>query len=164
MIGVYKITNIENGRFYIGSSNDIERRWRHHRSLLRNNKHHNAFLQNDHNKCGPGALTYEVVYETSEECLLSEEKRFFSLLDSTSALCYNIAIEPGRPMAGKRHSVEVRQHLSERLSGDKHPHYGKEVSLEWRRNISKAKKRFTDEQEISFFLRYESGESLNTIT
>ncbi len=163
MIGVYKITNKKNGRFYIGSSNSIESRWRTHRYLLRNNRHHNLFLQRDYNKCGPTSFNYEVITETTQEKLLSEEGRFFSLFDITSPLCYNVATEPGSPMLGKKHTPEVRQRLSEALSGTKHPHYGKQLDTGWKRNISKSKKRFTDEEEISFFMRHENGESICSI-
>ena len=34
-IGIYKITNTVNGKFYIGSSKNIEIRWRVHRRNLR---------------------------------------------------------------------------------------------------------------------------------
>ena len=32
MIGIYKITKIENGKSYIGKSNDIERRFKEHQT------------------------------------------------------------------------------------------------------------------------------------
>ena len=37
MIGIYKIENIINNKVYIGSSNNIERRWKEHKRLLNNN-------------------------------------------------------------------------------------------------------------------------------
>ena len=43
MQGVYKIENINNGKKYIGSSKDIEKRFYQHRRKLENNydgKHH----------------------------------------------------------------------------------------------------------------------------
>ena len=36
--GIYKITNTVNGKFYIGSTNNFDRRWNHnHLRLLRKN-------------------------------------------------------------------------------------------------------------------------------
>lgn len=35
MIGIYKISNKINGKFYIGQRNDIERRWKEHCSPTR---------------------------------------------------------------------------------------------------------------------------------
>ena len=163
MIGIYKIFNKITKRFYIGSSGDIPRRWRSHRNLLKNNKHHNIFLQREYNKYGKDAFIYEVVCETSIETLLEKEQELFESLDVFGDKGYNIAFEAARPMAGKKHTEEVKEILRKKLSGRNHPHFGKEVSQEWRRNISKARKRFSDEEEISFFLRNAEGESLTSI-
>ena len=44
--GIYKITNIITGYFYIGSTNNFNRRKLNHLHLPRNNKHHSIYLQN----------------------------------------------------------------------------------------------------------------------
>ena len=36
MIGIYKITNLKNGKVYIGQSADIEERWKQHKKALMN--------------------------------------------------------------------------------------------------------------------------------
>lgn len=38
--GIYKITNTKNGKVYIGSSSNIERRFTEHKCELIENKHH----------------------------------------------------------------------------------------------------------------------------
>ena len=43
---IYRIRNILTGKFYIGSSIDIERRWHEHRLHLRTDRHANKHLQN----------------------------------------------------------------------------------------------------------------------
>ena len=43
--GIYKIENKENGKVYIGSSKNIEKRWEAHEVGLKNKRHHNAKLQ-----------------------------------------------------------------------------------------------------------------------
>lgn len=45
-IGIYKIQNILNKKLYIGSSNNIVRRWKAHKHDLFLNKHINKKLQN----------------------------------------------------------------------------------------------------------------------
>lgn len=50
--GVYKITCLPTNMIYIGSSNNILKRWDNHRWLLRHNKHNNNYLQNSWNKYG----------------------------------------------------------------------------------------------------------------
>ena len=52
MCGVYMIKNKVNGKLYIGSSVDIQKRWINHRIYLRNNKHHSFQLQQDWNEYG----------------------------------------------------------------------------------------------------------------
>ena len=46
MVGIYKITNIKNGKIYVGSSKDIEKRWKEHLYKLKYGVHHSVKLQN----------------------------------------------------------------------------------------------------------------------
>ena len=48
--GIYIITNIVNGKFYIGSSKHLYKRIMWHSSKLSRNKHNNTRLQNGYNK------------------------------------------------------------------------------------------------------------------
>lgn len=50
--GIYKITNIVNNKFYIGSTTNLYRRICEHRLALSKNKHSNQHLQNAYNKYG----------------------------------------------------------------------------------------------------------------
>lgn len=50
MTGIYVITNISNGKKYIGQSVDVEDRIAHHKSSLKHNRHENSYLQNSWNK------------------------------------------------------------------------------------------------------------------
>lgn len=49
-IGIYEIKNINNNKRYIGSSIQIDKRWRDHKRDLKNNKHHSVKLQAAWNK------------------------------------------------------------------------------------------------------------------
>lgn len=64
MIGVYKITNKINGKVYIGSSKNIETRWKQHIQCLDNNNHHCLRLQEDWNKYG----IYNFIFEIEHMC------------------------------------------------------------------------------------------------
>ena len=44
--GVYKIVNIQNGDFYIGSSINLSLREKNHFNKLKHGKHVNTYLQN----------------------------------------------------------------------------------------------------------------------
>ena len=50
--GIYKISNIINDKFYIGSATDISGRWRAHTNTLKTKKHHNILLQRTYDKYG----------------------------------------------------------------------------------------------------------------
>lgn len=155
--GIYMIRNRETGKVYIGSSNNISKRWRNHKSLLKNGKHHSIYLQNAYNKYGKNSFEYLVLKEVQEEDLLTEEKKFFTLYNSVSPKGYNISDAPGSPFSGRNHTDEAKRKQSEKNSGEDSPWYGKILTEEHNRNISKANKNFTDEQEKEFYFRYKNG-------
>ena len=71
IIGVYKISNnlCPEGKYYIGYSSHIRRRWNNHKWDLKNEKHINMYLQRAYNKYGAECFTYEILHEceTKEE-------------------------------------------------------------------------------------------------
>jgi group I intron endonuclease len=97
-VGIYKIRNKLNGKFYIGSSVDISRRFSHHQLDLSKNKHDNPHLQNAWNKYGGENFEFEIVRLCSKINLLSEEQKD---LDSSvgTAECYNIRENAKCPVA-----------------------------------------------------------------
>ena len=75
-IGVYKISNTLSGRYYIGYSTNIERRFCVHRSKLRKNCHDNIFLQRAYNLDGEDNYRYDIIHicDTEEEAKETELK------------------------------------------------------------------------------------------
>ncbi len=63
MLGIYKITNIINNKFYIGSSINIFKRWLEHKDALIRNVHHCTYLQNSVNKYGIDNFIFEILEE-----------------------------------------------------------------------------------------------------
>lgn len=61
--GVYKITNILTGDFYIGSSKSINDRWRCHRSPANWKRWHNLRLYQDMSRLGRDNFTLETIEE-----------------------------------------------------------------------------------------------------
>lgn len=60
---IYKITNLINKKVYIGKSVNVEKRFKHHKSALRNNKHVNKHLQASWNKYREESFAFEVLCE-----------------------------------------------------------------------------------------------------
>lgn len=50
--GIYAFKCIINGKYYVGSAQDIGNRINSHVSSLRGNRHSNKMLQDDYNKYG----------------------------------------------------------------------------------------------------------------
>jgi len=67
LVGVYKITNKENEKVYIGKSNDIDGRWKTHIRFLDANNHYNYKLQEDWNRYGEDCFTFEILEDITEE-------------------------------------------------------------------------------------------------
>lgn len=59
--GIYRISNTIDDRIYIGSSNDINIRFYHHKYELEKNIHANGHLQNFSNKYGIDKLVFEAI-------------------------------------------------------------------------------------------------------
>lgn len=80
MIGIYKISNKVNNKFYIGSSEGIEKRWYQHKSYLKKNTHPNQKLQNSFNKHGEENFIFEVLEECEVERLIEREQYYIDIL------------------------------------------------------------------------------------
>lgn len=149
--GIYKITNKQNDKFYIGSSINIEMRWYAHKSYLRRNVHANQHLQNAWNKYGEDNFIFSIFIETDEEALLNKEQE---LIDESKCcdknIGYNKALIAGSPMKGRKHSPEAIEKIREASTGRVYSpetrrkislaNKGKTLSPETRRKLSLAKK------------------------
>jgi group I intron endonuclease len=66
-IGVYRILNNLSGRYYIGYSTNIERRFTVHRSKLKQKCHDNIFLQRAYNLDGEDKFKYDIIHVCDTE-------------------------------------------------------------------------------------------------
>ena len=58
---IYTITNIFNGKVYVGETSNIVVRWAEHRKMLNNGTHHSKKLQEDWNTYGEDAFEFKVI-------------------------------------------------------------------------------------------------------
>lgn len=77
--GIYAIRNTINGKVYIGSSIDINRRLKTHRLLLSRGEHHSEKLQRAWNKYGPEVFEFLTLEHASKEDLLRREQYWMDL-------------------------------------------------------------------------------------
>ena len=90
LCGVYKIINKVNGKFYIGSSKNIYKRWDQHRNSLRNHCHDNEYLQNAWNKYGENNFEFEIIEECDPQVQFEREQYYLNTLKPFDDNGYNI--------------------------------------------------------------------------
>ena len=94
--GIYRILNKVNGKFYIGSSVNIVKRWWEHKKSLRLGIHVNAHLQRSWNEYGEESFVfefYEDLGHLTENEIAKREKEFIQLYFDNGKNCYNVSKE-----------------------------------------------------------------------
>ena len=81
--GIYKITNTVTGDFYIGSSNDIKRRWKEHKCQSTWKQHPNNQMYQDMQKYGLNNFELEILAEVEIDKLKETEQQFIEMLQPT---------------------------------------------------------------------------------
>lgn len=114
MIGIYKILNITNGKYYVGSSVNINGRWLKHKALLRHNKHENPKLQNAWNKYGEESFSFEIIEECEKEKLLNREQFYIDDISNFNEDCYNISKIANTCIISDEVRAKIQKTLKER--------------------------------------------------
>lgn len=96
-VGIYKI--VLGKYYYIGSSNNIQRRITKHLQHLKENKHINKFLQNAYNKHRT-KFAYEIIEETEEKKLLLIEQKYLDLYYGKEG-CLNLTPVANKPPSAR---------------------------------------------------------------
>jgi group I intron endonuclease len=76
MMGIYQIRNKENGKVYVGSTRDFEKRKKQHFYALKNNAHHSTKLQRSFNNDGE-KFVFEILEEVSDQNELLKREQFW---------------------------------------------------------------------------------------
>lgn len=133
--GLYWIRNLLDGKRYVGSSIDVPRRLRAHRSLLERGVHDNIHLQRAWNRDGVEAFVFECVRQVVKRNLREREQK---LLDRVvgKARYYNINpvadVPPDR--TGQRMPRRVVRRVTEKIRG-------KPKSVAHKKALSEARKK-----------------------
>jgi group I intron endonuclease len=115
MAVIYQITNMMNGKYYIGSSASFERRVWSHKYELKNGTHKNPKLQAAWNKYGEAAFVFEILETVAEgESQLACEDRYLTGKVGLPE-CYNINFYAEHSRLGIPHSDESKAKISNKV-------------------------------------------------
>lgn len=143
LTGIYCIMNIDSSKMYIGSSNNILKRFKEHRFLLRKSLHHCKYLQRAWDKYGEKTFEFLVIELCSVDDLLTRE--IFYIKNTKNKYNSSIVTRSGKlasprtykqiaaakinfikateasvkSWTGKKHTLDSRKMMSER----KNPKY-----------------------------------------
>lgn len=153
---IYKIRNVVNGNFYVGSTVRYHQRAQAHRRLLRRNAHHCKHLQAAWNKYGEECFKFEIVEHVEAPINLQGVENRWLTEHVGKPHCYNSGYQsdaPWRgapkgshPKFGKPLSDTQRADISATLKAyyaeapENHPRWGKTLSPESRAKISANRK------------------------
>ncbi len=131
MTGVYSITNLFDGKIYVGSSSrNIETRWKTHVNRLERRSHDNYRLQVAWVRCGREAFSFEVLQLCGPDECVAVEQQFIDRLAPEFNLCeiagsrrgFKHTAETKAKFAkrkGPAHTKEHRERMSRLLTGRK---------------------------------------------
>lgn len=166
-IGIYYIKNLENDKSYIGSSKNIEKRFKQHLNSLRNGKHINVHLQRSYDLHGEDKFEFGILEETSE--LFIREEFYIKQIDVSDL--YNLgSVGGGDNLTNhpnkediifrmrqtivekyKNASLEDKIKLSNRMTGCSNPNYGNQWTKIQRLAAStRCVDRYNDSPEVKY--------------
>jgi hypothetical protein len=150
--GIYIIKNLRNGKFYLGQTQNIRKRWNDHKSNLRKNTHSNIHLQRAWNIDGEKNFKFLVLEYCPVEQLDEREQVHLDAYVSGNN-CYNIAKDATAPnrgrqgtMLGKHHTDATKRKISEAKRGK--PSHGKKHTAETIQKMREIHRNISDETRL----------------
>lgn len=157
MACIYKITNVVNNKFYIGSTHKtLNKRKSEHLSQLRGNYHRNSHLQASFNKYSENNFVFEIIEECNIPSTFTNDERYKYLTDkelhyiNTLNPEYNFCKETKAGKLGRVVTEEQKLHMRELMLGKIHSEQTKQkirkarlkqvITEEHKRNISESMK------------------------
>jgi group I intron endonuclease len=132
---IYQIKNKKNGKVYIGSTTDWERRKSRHIKDLKNGNHHNITVQRAWEKYGEEAFNFEILEKVDnpkqrEQEILDNQKPFWDNggynISSSASGGDLITNHPNREEIEKRRNEATRKRFANMTEKERKEKYGHE--------------------------------------
>ena len=117
--GVYQIRNMLNGKIYIGSSVNLNKREQEHRSALNNNRHHSIHLQRAWKKYGEVNFEFETLITCHLSMCLWYEQQFLDQWEPEYNNNPVAAVPPSQRGKIHIHTEQQRKKMSLAAVGNK---------------------------------------------
>lgn len=144
MAVIYRITNMANGKYYIGSADSFARREWQHKYDLKRGVHKNPRLQAAWDKYGEEMFVFEVLEEVPECQNQLQVEDMWLVQHVGKPDCYNINPSAELSRLGVKHTAASKQKTSDsrkgKHAGADHYRYGQTVSPEVREKIGAAQR------------------------
>jgi group I intron endonuclease len=145
---VYKISNDIDGKFYIGSTNNLIKRYYTHINHIRTNKNTCVKLIRAVNKHGEDNFKFEIVCECPTDKILETEQEYIDILQPH----YNIAKIAGSNLGIKRtEEVKHKKSVSQKENWKDDAYRTKHLenlSKNWKTGSNHSMAKLTEEQVI----------------
>lgn len=123
MYDIYEIKCLMNGKCYYGRSQEIEKRWRAHKNMLRRGTHNNSMIQSDWMEFGEENFKFNIIanfndYQRSinaEQQLIDFNKNGYNISDAKPG---------GDTFTNNPRKEDIRALKSKLSSGERNPMYG----------------------------------------
>lgn len=117
--GIYKILNKSNGKYYIGSAYDFNKRFIRHKSELNCNVHYNEHLQRAWNLYGEKEFDFIILEECDDKSILKKLEQKY-LDDIEKEKCYNKTFIAGGGNLGEESNKKISIKMKHRVLSDTH--------------------------------------------
>lgn len=173
--GIYQILNLVNGKIYVGSSINLDRRKIDHWSRLRCKKHSNKHLQNAWDKYGEDKFSFQVLQVVESEKSLAGCEQFWISRTSCDDENHGYNLMTVKDLH-YTHSAKTKAKLGDISRGRKHTEEtklkmsnnnywrGKTLSIEHKMKMSITKKKNYKKENHGMYGKYHSEKTKNKIS
>lgn len=152
--GIYKITNAETGKIYVGSAVNLYLRKNGHFNSLRNGNHKNKKLQAAYNKYGKDNFLFEEIELCGREKLINREQYWMDLLGAVE-IGYNMNPIAGSALGRKFDFKSLTDSHRRKIGNSKKGKKRTQFSDSWRKKLAHAARKPRPNQSLTMQKRSE---------